>query len=198
MRARPHDRGAVIIEAAIAMTVLGVLLVGIIEYGFAWRQSTVVEKTVQQSGRTAANLADAPMADYEALQAFRSLIASTKNVTVDYIVVYKSGSADGAMPSGCAASSIDGVCNHYVPGDMARPAAQFGCGGSAPDRFWCPFPSGASQPGRERDRSPAPDYVGVQAQLQYDGMTGIVPGTITITRKAVYAVEPCAFGLPGC
>ncbi len=192
MRASPRqDRGAVIVEAAIALTVLGILFVGITEYGFAWRQTTVVEKTVQQASRVAGNLADQPEADYEALQAFRSLIGSSKNITVDYIVVYKSSTADGLMPPDCLTASVSGLCNRYVASDLTRPASQFGCGGSEPDRFWCPT-------GRERDRAPSPDYVGIQAQLRYDGMTGMVPGTIAITRRAVFSVEPCAFGLPGC
>lgn len=191
IRSLQRDRGAVIVEAAIALTALSILFIGITEYGFAWRQTTVVEKTVQQASRVAGNLADQPEADYEALQAFRSLLGSTKNITVDYIVIYRSTTADGAMPAACLTGSVSGVCNRYGAGDLTRPASEFGCGGSEPDRFWCPT-------GRERGRTPAPDYVGVQAQLQYDGMTGMVPGTISITRTAVYAIEPCAFGLPGC
>lgn len=188
------DRGVVLVETAMAMLALGVLLIGITEYGFAWRQATVVEKTVQQSGRTAGNLANESLADYETLQAFRSLIGSSKNITIDYIVVYKSTTADGVMPtasgSDCRAASVNNVCNRYVAADLLRPPTDFGCGGTKPDRYWCPTT-------RVRDRKPLPDYVGVQAQLEYTGMTGSV-STITITRRAVYAIEPCAFGLPGC
>lgn len=186
-----RDTGAVLVETAVALIFLGVLLVGITEYGFAWRQTTVVEKTVQQSARVAGNLANESLADYEALQAFRSLLGSSKNLTVDYIVIYKSTTADGSLPDpACTTASQPGECNRYVAADLLRPAGDFGCGGTKPDSSWCPT-------GRVRDRTPSPDYVGVQARLSYDGLTGSV-GTITIVRRGVYAIEPCAFGLPGC
>lgn len=187
---RGTDGGVTIVETAIALLFLGVLLVGIAEYGFAWRQTTVIEKTIQQSARVAGNLANEAPADYEALQAFRSPLGSSKNVTVSYIVIYKSATANGAMPTDCATASVQDLCNRYVAGDLLRPATDFGCGGTKPDRFWCPT-------SRVRDRAPFGDYIGVQAQLEYQGITGAVD-TITITRKGVYAIEPCAFGLPGC
>lgn len=185
------DAGVVLVETAVALIFLGVLLIGITEYGFAWRQTTVVEKTVQQSARVAGNLANESLADYEALQAFRSLLGSSKNLTVDYVIVYKSTTADGALPDpDCTTASQTGVCNRYVAADLVRPAGDFGCGGSKPDSAWCPTT-------RVRDRTPTPDYVGVQARLTYQGITGSV-GSITIVRRGVYAIEPCAFGLPGC
>jgi hypothetical protein len=185
------DAGVVLVETAVALIFLGVLLIGITEYGFAWRQTTVVEKTVQQSARVAGNLANESLADYEALQAFRSLLGSSKHLTVDYVIVYKSTTADGALPDpDCTTASQPGVCNRYVAADLLRPAGDFGCGGAKPDSAWCPT-------GRVRDRSPSPDYVGVQARLTYEGLTGSV-GSITIVRRGVYAIEPCAFGLPGC
>lgn len=191
MSARRSDTGAVLVEAALGLTFLAVLFLGVTEFGFAWRQTTVVEKTIQQSARSAANLADDPLADYEALQAFRALIASSRNITIDQIVVYRSTASDGAVPTACLSAAVVGTCNRYTAADLLRPASDFGCGGSKPDRFWCPT-------SRERDRAPSPDYVGLYAQLRYTGMTGMVPGTLTITRRAAYAVEPCAFGLPGC
>ncbi len=46
---------------------------------------------------------------------------------------------------------------------------------------------------------PAPDYVGVLARVRYSGVAGAIPaGGLTIDRRAVYSLEPCAFGLPGC
>lgn len=197
MRRRASDAGAVIVEAALALVLLSILFIGVTEYGFAWRQTGAVEKTVQQSARVAGNMADQSTADFETLQAFRSFLGSTKNLTVDYIVVYRSTTADGAMPSACATGPVAGTCNRYVAADLSRPSTDFGCGATEPDRFWCPTASG-SQLGRQRDRTPSPDYIGVQAQVRYRGITGLISGTMAITRRAVYSIEPCAFGLPGC
>tara|TARA_R100000306_G_C4329686_1_gene119566 strand:- start:230 stop:805 length:576 start_codon:yes stop_codon:yes gene_type:complete len=191
MRAR-SDSGAVLVEAAISLLLLGTLVLGVIEFGYAWRQATAVEKTLQQAARTGANLADQPLADYSALQAFRSSLGSVDNMTLEYIVIYRSSTPGGAVPDeDCFTSSQVGVCNRYVASDLTRPDGQFGCGGSEPDRFWCPT-------SRERDRRPRPDYLGVHARFRYDGITNLLPGPVVIDRNAVYAVEPCAFGLPGC
>lgn len=175
-----------------AVTLLGALVIGAIEYGYAWRQTTVVEKTVQRAGRVAATMADQPLADYETLQTFRSVLDDSDDVTLEYLVIYRSTTPDGSPPAACLSGSVANTCNRYVEADLARPASQFGsCAGTSRDRFWCPTT-------RERDRKPRPDYIGLHARLRYAGITNAVPGGITIDRRTVYAVEPCAFGLPGC
>lgn len=192
MSTRRSERGAVLIEAAIAVLLLGVLVIGTIEYGYAWRQTTALENTVQQAARAGAGQADQPLADYAALQAFRSTFETSDSVALEYIIVYESNTPDGEVPNdSCFTASVAGVCNRYLPTDLLRPDSDFGCGPGSPDRFWCPT-------ARERARTPLPDYVGLHARFQYAGITSLVPGGITIERHAVYATEPCAFGLPGC
>jgi Tfp pilus assembly protein PilV len=189
---RKRDRGAALVEGAISMVLLGVLVTGIIEYGYAWRQATVVEKAVQQGARLGASAADDPLSDYTALQALRTTLASADSTALQQVVVYRSSTPAGGIPDPqCLTTSVAGVCNRYVASDLARPSSQFGCAGSAPDRFWCPT-------GRERDRRPRPDYLGVHVRVRYAGMTGLIPAGRVLDRSAVYALEPCAFGLPGC
>jgi hypothetical protein len=185
------EGGATLIEAALAIVFLGTMFLGITEYGFAWRQTTVVEKTAQAGGRAAGNGANGPFTDYEVLRAVQSALSSSSNITLNSVVVFESTSADGSMDSDCLTASKNGVCNRYVAADLSRPASQFGCQAGEPDRFWCPT-------GRERDREPFPDYIGVYLNVTYDGLTGLLPGGITIERDAIYALEPCAFGLPDC
>jgi Flp pilus assembly protein TadG len=192
MRQLDGERGASMVETSVVLLFLAILVLGIIEYGNAFRQATVVEKTVQQSGRVVASVADQALADYEALQTFRSLLDSSDNVTLDYLVIYRSTSADGKVPANCLAASQHDSCNRYVAADLLRPASDFGsCVLGDPDRYWCPTD-------RERDREPWPDYVGLHARLRYTGITGSLPAPIVIDRSTVYAVEPCAHGLPGC
>lgn len=191
-RRRIGSRGAAVVESALALSVLAVLVVGTIEYGYAWRQATVTEKTLQQAGRAVASMADQPLADYEALQTFRSVLDSSENVSLEYLVIYKSSTPDGQVPPGCVTASIANSCNRYVETDLALLESDFGsCSWPSPDRFWCPST-------RDRDREPRPDYVGLHARLRYDGITSAIPGGLTIDQKTVYAVEPCAYGLPGC
>ena len=191
-RSKSSDRGATLVEGVLVTAVVVALAIGTIEFGNAWRQTTVVDKTIQQSARVVASVADGALADYEALQTFRSLIDSSKDMELEYLVIFKSSSADGAVPTACKTASQSNLCNRYVPADLTRSSSDFGsCSYPSPDRYWCPTT-------RVRDREPWPDYVGVYAQMRYTGVTKALPGGLPITRTAVYALEPCAFGLPGC
>jgi TadE-like protein len=186
------ERGATLVETALVLVFLSIMFLGITEYGFAWRQATVVEKSAQLGGRAAGNGANGRFADYETLRSVQSAFGSASNVTINTVIVFKSSSSDGAMDPDCLTASKSGVCNRYVASDLTRPASQFGCGGSSPDVSWCPM-------SRVRDRAPSSDYVGVYIDATYDGLTGILPGGgMNITRSAIYALEPCAFGLPDC
>lgn len=192
MRRQAGSRGTGVVETVAVVGVLIALLLGIIELGYAWRQASAVEKTVQQAGRVAASVADQPLADYEALQTFRSVLESSDSVELDYLVIYRSTTADGAVPDNCRTASVDDVCNRYTASDLTRSEDDFGsCTFPDPDRFWCPMD-------RDRERAPRPDYVGLHAQLTYTTITDAFPATLSIGRSSVYAVEPCAFGLPGC
>lgn len=187
------ERASTLVEAAAVIGVIALIAMGTIEYGYAWRQTTVVEKTVQQSARVVASVADGPYADFEALETFRSLLDSSKNIELELLVVYKSTTANGQVPAGCLTASVANVCNRYVENDvLTLNSGDFAnCSWPAKHRFWCPTT-------RERERDPSPDYVGVYARLRYEGITNAIPGGLEIERHAVYAVEPCAYGLPGC
>ena len=193
MRRRRGDHGATLVEGSVVLAFVAALAIGTVEYGNAWRQTTVVEKTRQQTARTIASVADQPLADYEGLQTFRSLLDSSRNMSLEYLIIYRSTSADGGLPDPtCHTQSVTSKCNRYVAADLERPSSDFGsCSYPSPDRYWCPA-------SRNRDREPWPDYVGVYAKLEYEGVTGSLPNGIALDRQAVYAVEPCAFGLPGC
>ena len=192
MRRRRGSSGATLVEGVVVIALVVALALGTIEFGNAWRQTTVVDKTIQQSARVVASVADGPLADYEGLQTFRSLIDSSKDMELEYLVIYKAPSGAGTVPDACHSGSVSGVCNRYLPSDLTRPSSDFGtCSYPSPDRYWCPT-------GRVRDREPWPDYVGIHARMRYTGVTKALPGGLTVTRSAVYALEPCAFGLPGC
>jgi hypothetical protein len=55
---------------------------------------------------------------------------------------------------------------------------------SAPDRFYCPVVD------RETDFRAGPGYLGVYVKVRRDFITGVFPGSITITDHSVMRLEP--------
>ncbi len=203
---RADDRGVAMIEAAIVLPLLVVLAFGVLEFGNAWRQANVVERASHNAGRTAGNVANGRYADYETLRSISSQIGGLNDTALEKVIVYRATDADGSVPAGCLTiapaaggagdSNLD--CNVYSPAQVATGSLTgFGsdsngdCSGGSWDRFWCPT-------GRERDFNPLPDRVGVYVRLQYQPITGVFPGALTIERRAVFQVEPCSAGEVQC
>jgi len=194
-RSGRHERGVALVEFALVAPVLILLVLGIFEFGNAWRQTAGIERAVQQGARTVTSQANARYADYEALRAVDSATRSLSGVTVDQVVIYRADSADGAIPAACLTASQSGLCNRYT-GAQVRTVAPTGfppatsCAGGW-DALWCP--TGRDRDGINRMR------IGVHLTVSYTPVTGLIPGpTMTITRTAVYQIEPCAQGQSGC
>jgi Flp pilus assembly protein TadG len=197
------DGGAVIVEFALVAPVIALVLLGTIEYGFAWSDANFVERSVQNSGRTAASLGQQMNADYEALRAVAGQFTTLKRAEVDKVVIYESTTADGQVPEACTSVvatgtgvyGVAGTCNVYSPTQvnatnfsgltpaqvLDRNTTNPTCAGNW-DANWCP----STRSSQLRN----PDHLGVWVRVNYQRMTGLLPGTFTIERSAVYQVEP--------
>ncbi len=190
------DRGAALTEFALVLPILVLLFAGVVDFGFAWKDSLTIGTGAQAGARISANMGNHRTADEEAIIAVASAVASLgDNVTIEHIVVFKPG-ADGEVPSSCFSggkpTSTTGVCNHYTPTQMAdvlAGTADFDtsgatCGSSAVDRYWCPLD-------RENRQLIGADEVGVYVEAQRGWSTGVFPGDgLTIARSAVMRLEP--------
>lgn len=192
------DRGAVIPEFALVAPVLILFMLGVLEFGWAWRQTTDIESAVRGAVRQAANLGDARSADYFALQSYWAGMAKTKNITVERVVIYKTLSSNGdPINSSCftqstsgSGSGISNSCNIYgrlqlqtmLPSNFNNLTGS-SCSGSAWDRFWCPT-------ARNADQGDPPDYLGVFTRVTYDTVTNIYGSSLTIEDRAVMRIEP--------
>jgi hypothetical protein len=187
------DRGAGIVEFALVAPVLILFLLGIMEYGMMYRESNQVEQGLMSAGRVAGQQSTAWTADYETL---RSLSSSTNGLgrsTVKRVIIYKAP-ADGKPPAGCLAinptgttAGVSGVCNVYNATQMMNenPFA-FSNVSSCSGLFasnWCAL-----------TRQPQTDEIGVYVEMSYQRLTGIIPGTFTVKKWAVYDVEPFPIG----
>ncbi|MCP4959573.1 MAG: pilus assembly protein [Actinomycetia bacterium] len=192
-RAR-SDRGAALTEFALILPLLVMIFAGVVDFGFAWKDSLTIGTGAQAGARIGANLGDDRAADEEALVAIAAAVATLgANVTLEHVIVFKPG-PDGEVPATClsgGAHSVTNLCNHYTPTQLAAALAgtadfsgSSSCAGSALDRFWCPTD-------REARQLLSPDEIGVYVQAQRGWSTGIFPGNgLTISRTAVMRLEP--------
>lgn len=188
-----RSRGVAVVEFAIVAPFLVLLVLGIFEFGNAWRQVSGLERAAQQGARTVTAQANARYADYEALRAIDSATSGLAGLTVDHVVIFRT--TDGSMPAACALGSVAGTCNRYT-GTQLRTASPIGfppgttCAGGW-DAAWCPT---------TRDREGVDRMlIGVEITATYEPVTGLLPGpTVTVRRTAVYQIEPCAQGQSDC
>lgn len=190
MNARP-DRGASLLEVALVAPLLLTLFLGVVEFGFAWRDVNAIERSLQTAARVGASASTTRFADYDTLRALDSALGDLSGAEVDRVVIYRSTNADGEIPAACrtSPSGLAGVCNVYTRAQLetANPVGfPVTCAG-AWDTNWCP-------PTRD-DSLPSPDYLGLWVRLEYTPFTSVIPGpSLTIERSAVFQVEPCIAG----
>lgn len=199
-RQRDDARGVAIIESAIILPFLVLLILGIIESGFAWRDGNTLARATQQAARSDARVADGPTADYEALRALDTGLSAISSSTVERVIVYRvqAGVTD-SPPAACLGLARpnnfavvgNADCNVYSRAQVEADApSSFGCGGGSWDQNFCP-----SSRVRTGD---SPTKIGVWVELSFDQVTKILPASLSLTRGAVYQLEPCVAGDPTC
>jgi Flp pilus assembly protein TadG len=186
-RRRSGEDGALLVEAAFILPILLVLVFGLVEFGFGWRDRLMTETAVRSGARTASNLGPDRYADYNALQSVKSGLADIAPGNVDRIVIFKANTS-GTVPATCAAGTAQtGVCNVYTGADLSLAQTAFtgttSCTGTSPDRFWCPV-------SRANLQGPGPDYLGIWVRAHRVRFTALLPGTTTIESSAVMRLEP--------
>lgn len=205
-RTRPlrfDDQGAALVEFALVAPILVLMVAGLLEFGFAWRQNLYVERAAQTAGRTGASSGADPFTDYDIIQSVGSAISGGRNLELQKVIVFKANTS-GVVPAACkslnaagnTAHGISGVCNVYGPSQVATSSPGVGfprasnattCPGGSWDAFWCPM-------GRDRDL-PGADRIGVYIEAEYETLTGIVPGTTqTFATTAIFQLEPTYVG----
>jgi hypothetical protein len=202
---RKKDRGAALVELAIVIPLLVGLMVGMFEFGSAWRESALLTRLTSQTARTISSLGTNPNADRQGLTGIVATIRSANRLTfepgsTDRVIVYKANDLTGP-PAECltTTSSKLGTCNIYAPNSI-DPVKIFG----AIDNYdgemlytrsecttvydgWCGSDRGwfTSNP-----NIPTP-YVGVYIQATYAPLTGAF-GERKFTSNAIYQMEPCS------
>ncbi len=178
-RIEVHERGAVIVETALILPLLIMLMMGIAEFGLAWRSSTNAASTVRAATLEETRGDTTRLIDFKTIERVRATTDSLDDL--DWLMIYRVASTDsGGPPKACEAAAaalsfgstgIQGQCTifhgSYVATATAADFVDPACAGE-PDRFLCPT---------TRDTVFAPtDRVGVAVSIDHRWLTGIVPG----------------------
>jgi len=190
-RARDGERGAALIEAAILLPLFFMLVFGILEFGFAFRNYLTVANGTRDGARTGTTAGTVADSDHQVLQAIADSMSAMDQDDIEQIVVFRATGPDDTVPTSCtllgsAGQSGADACNVYTPAQFSLAASQFDCGGpgTAPDDDWCPTD-------REVAVNGPPDYLGVWIKVKYDYITGLFPGGgMTFTDTTIMRLEP--------
>ncbi len=164
------EAGAAMVEMAIVGVLLAFLCMGLIELGFAWRDSITVEQASRLGVRAGAAMTGEDRADQLAVQALIASLEPTEYDQLQYVVVWDA-TTSSEVPAGCeTSSSVALKCNHFTKAmlDNAANDARWGCAAGSYDVAWCPT---------ARDSVPEnATYIGVHIQSRRNWMTNFFPG----------------------
>lgn len=205
-RRKAGDRGAAVVEFAIALPMFVALLLLVFDAGLGYSAARSSSSAARTAARVGALAGDARDADYRILDALRSFYGGPKadgdDGGADFFIVYLSTPANtnGAPPAACFTTSVVGVCNRYDASILeSLDPSMFTtttvpltgieiCSPGAPDAAWCPLNR------RLNDGS----FIGVYVASTYDTTTGIEASAFDLEDRAVFAMyfppEPIVLG----
>jgi len=183
---RGTDRGATLVEAAIAYSLLFLTLFGVVEFGMAFKDLLSVGHASRQGARAGATFGTAPETDILVLREVQGVLATTGLPIGTEVRVYE------AAPAGLS-TTYD-----YGPGT--------GCGSTVFPALsgccdWTPCP----EPGRTtyieplwppptRDvEAPGTDRLGVEIVFTHNWLTGLVADSTDFTTTTDFQLEPEVF-----
>ena len=200
---RRHDRerGAVLVEAAIAIPLLLILIFGAVEAGMAWEAKSSSTAGLRTGLLRAASLADRPETDLRILQSVVGEIGPDNVNNINHVIIFDASGVDPeATVASCAAAAAGGgladVCNTYDTADLNEvvlgnwttgPGGNFDDGSNLSgstytcditkvDSNWC-------APGRIIN---GPAEIGIALSYDHTWFTGVLPGNgVTFTDFAV-------------
>jgi TadE-like protein len=181
---REGDRGAAVIEFAIALSLLLALSLGAFEYGMLFRDWLSVTVSAREGGRVAASAATYGQADCVILEATAGALQSLNSGSLEEVQIYKSSST-GNYPG--PSSSLT---RRYRPGISGEPGL-IACTGS----LWYPISLGSNwKPSDRNNAGVNADWIGVRVQFRHDWQTGFLwwNGGASFADDAIFRMEPPA------
>jgi hypothetical protein len=167
------------------------LLFGVIEMGILFRDNLTITNATRDGSRAAAASGGDADADWRILQTVKQSVAAANPNDVVRVVVFAATGTSDRPTSGCSAgTAAAGVCNVYTPSDFSRPASDFDCSVTAPDRPFCPGGTNGSGVPYRDTRMPSLGFVGVYIEMTHHYVTGFFGSTVTMRETSVVRIEP--------
>jgi len=190
-----------LVEFALVAPLVFLILFGIIEFGFVFKDSLTLTNMTRSGVRTGAAAGNAanPSADYQMLSAIKAASGALSG-QIQGVIIFKATGNSSTLPPGCtiASSGVAGQCNVYTPTELSdvQPTwtAQlsqfpdsFGCAGAASwDDDWCPSSRIVSQSG---NGGAGPDYLGIYIVAHHSNVTGFFH-SLTLNDESIMRLEP--------
>lgn len=186
-----RERGAALVEMALVLPLFLLLVFGLIEFGFLFRERLTVASAVNSAARTGATMGTEAEADYRILEALEAGLYDQVDTSVLIRVdIFKANPVTGAKT---------GSYNRYK-----YVATNTGC-------KWNPCPDPSLGPvtygnpatwgdpaGRDTQLDPGGgglDVLGVEVVYHHSDLTGWIPGIDrNLTERALVRLEPDVFG----
>jgi len=171
-----RDRGATLVEAAVVFPLLFLVLFGLVEFGWAFKDNLSVGHSAREAARAGATFGNDPSANFLVLQEIEEVMDPL-------------GIADGLRVRVYNPSS--GVGDDYVFQD----GYAFGC-----DWVPCPDPNAGSfydiptwNPATRDISAPSTDRIGVRVTFTHQWITKLFASTSDFTKDVDFQIEPQVF-----
>ncbi len=200
LRARP-ERGATMVEGAIAATILFMLIFAIIQFAFLVF-ALVDARNASGAGARRGEIASNGIAsDMKVLQTIRQEARLTSKDQVERVIVYWPATENGAVPSACLTANNNGVgqgvkgsaCNIYSAADYLTYSAPSTSEAQQNDRLakFHQIKRDATWPSPTRNvrRSGPPDYLGVTVVMKSKRIGGPFQFSKTFTATTVTKLQ---------
>jgi Flp pilus assembly protein TadG len=210
------DQGAVFAEFVLVLPMLITVLMGVFEFGMAWRVRNDLQSALRVGLRIDANSGNNPLADWNTVLALQANLTRVPNLQIDYLIVFKGSVTPGTtttVPAACLTAAeglvaatatatgqygVSGSCNIFtrkmIAGTTSTPvgAPAYNCTAndapsSAWDGKWCPK---GRQTGMDANATNGPDAIGLYARYRYSTYSRLIGTSITLTDSAVGRLEP--------
>jgi hypothetical protein len=185
-----RDRGATLVEAAIAYGVLFLALFAVVEFGLAFKDWLSVSHATREGARAGATFGDDLSADILVLDGVEDSLLPQGLKAGDQVRIFR---ANNPSPS-------ESTTYSYAPNfDCSDPMSMFPPGDCC---NWSPCPEfgrlNYSIPGwspQDRDiTAPITDRIGVSIQFTHRWITGFIgTGTLNFTATTDFQLEPQLF-----
>ncbi|MEM9200793.1 MAG: TadE family protein [Actinomycetota bacterium] len=174
-------------ESAVVTPVLLLLVFGIMEFGFAFRDYLAAANATRDGAREASVAGSGLDADYRILRSVARASASLPDGAIEQLVIWEATGPDDSVPDACRTSgSQAGLCNVYSSTQLRLAPDNFGCDAGPPadvDIAWCPSE-------REVSVGSRLDYIGVYIRISHEYITGLFGDDITFEDHMILKVEP--------